>query len=254
MKIKTIIFNFMTFSVLLTPIIHAALPSEVSGVLLNTVRVGNLRGVQELIESFNIDPNTADSKGKTLLILAAIFDYFEIVKYLLERGDVDPNLQNNQGQTALMEASLQGHENIAKLLLKHNANPDLQNNQKETALMEASTYENENIVKLLLEHNANPDLQDNQGETALMKASSRGRDKIVKLLLQYSNLYLKNRREITALDKAVMYPNIQKMISEEINRRAKMFVKIPPFLRKKYGAPSEIADIILEMEGTKPSQ
>ena len=103
MKIKTIIFNFMTFFVFLTPIIHAALlPENPRLLLINAVKNGDLKRVQELIESFSIDPNIARSDGKTLLIIATNKGHFEIVKYLLKIRGINPDLQDKKKQTPLM--------------------------------------------------------------------------------------------------------------------------------------------------------
>ena len=263
MKIKTIIFNFITFSLLLTPIIHAAIDpvksllsiaseEDLEG-LLEAAETGNLEELQKLIGS-GMDPNTADDEGETALILATDNGYFEIVKYLLGRRDVDPDLQNNCGYTALIWASHRGFENIAKLLLKHNADPDLQNNYGKTALIWASIGRDDKVVELLLEHNANPDLQNSYGRTALIWAVIKGDDKVVELLLKHNaNTNLQDNEGKTALDRTTN-PSIKKMISEEMSRREKIAAEIPPFLREEYEVPPDIADIILEMEGTRPSK
>jgi len=186
-KIKTIVFNFLTFSLLLTPIIHAASDAANQQLLLEAARDGDLEDVQKLIEGADMDPNTVNNWGMTLLISAARKGHFEIVKYLLERGDVKPDVQNNEKATALIWASIMG---------------------------------NDKVVKLLLKHGADLDLQDNQGQTALIWATN---------------------------------PSIKKMILDE-KRRREIATEIPPFLREEYEVPPEVADIILEMEGAKPSQ
>ena len=202
MKIKTIIFNFITFSLLLIPIIHAASDAADLQSLLEAVGDGDLEKVQKLIEG-GIDPNTANDKGDTALILATDKDHFEIVKYLLEREDVDPDLQNNEGDSALIWASYQEFENIVKLLLEHDAKPDLQDNEGVTALIQASIKANKNIVELLLKHNAKPDLQDDDGDTALKIVSYQEFENMVKLLLEHNaKPDLPNNEGITALIQA----------------------------------------------------
>jgi len=193
MKIKTIIFNFITFSLLLTPIIHAASDLTDQQLLLNAAKTGNLEGLKKSIEGAGMDPNTANSKGQTLLIVAADYNNVEIVKYLLEREDVNPDLQDNLGYTALIWASYKGFENI---------------------------------IKLLLEHNANPNLQNNKGHTALLWASFHGHDKVVEVILPYINFDLQSNKEKRALG-LFEGSNIQKMISEEMSRRKKIIAEIP---------------------------
>ncbi|HDY89755.1 MAG TPA: ankyrin repeat domain-containing protein [bacterium] len=230
-KIKTIIFNFITFSLLLTPTIYAAEDHADPQLLLDAAKNGKFEELQKLIEG-GMNPNTADSEGKTLLILATYHsptrshvdrlpnrNHFAIVKYLLEREGINPDSQINegvlQGKTALIFASVKGLDDIAKLLLKHNAKTDLRDGDGTTALMWASENRNDKMVELLLEHDAKPNLQDNEGNTALMEASSQGYKNIVKLLLKYNaKTDLRDKDGKTALDRTTNR-RIQKMIRRE---------------------------------------
>ncbi len=214
MKIKTIIFNFLIFSVFLTPTIHAASDLTDQELLLKAAENGNLEGVKKLIEA-GIDPNTTDDFGRTPLMLASRDDHFGIVKYLLKIEGVKPNLQDNDGFTALIFATIEEFENIVKLLLEHNADPNLQNNDGFAALIMASYQGFENIVKLLLKHNVNPNLQMNNGFTALMFASAEGFENIVKLLLEHNadpNLQMNNENTALIIASRKGFENIVKLL------------------------------------------
>ncbi len=248
-KIRTTVFKFVVFSILSTPIIHAAFSFEEKQELLEAVKNGNLGRVQKFIEG-GMDPNTADNRRKTLLILASDRRDGKMVKFLLERK-ANHDSQDHKGSTALIWASFKGNDEVIKLLLPY-SNLDLEDTEGQTALMLASFKKNYKIVQLLLPR-SNLDSQNKQGKTALMLASFKGNYKIVQLLFPCSNLDLRNKLKQTALDMTVD-PSIRKMISEEMNRRKKITAKIPPFLQEAHGVPPEIAEIILKMEGAKPSE
>ncbi len=59
------------------------------------------------------------------------------------------NAQNIEGATALMWASLEGHPEIAKLLIEEGADVNVQNDDGATALMAASQEGHKEIAKLL---------------------------------------------------------------------------------------------------------
>ena len=230
MKTKTIIFNLIIFSVLLTPIIHAALPSENLQLLLNAAKNGNLEELKKLIES-DMDPNTTDNYNSTLLYLASEYGHLDIVKYLLEEK-ANPNLPNNLGITALIIASALGREDMVKFLLEHDADPDLKDNDGSTALMQASSWGFYEIVKLFLKHGAEVDLQNKDGKTALMMASmSPKRNKnVMKLLLEHNaSTDLRDKEGKTALDLAKNYSTwliLSNLIREEKERRKKIGIEL----------------------------
>ncbi|MCB1912125.1 MAG: ankyrin repeat domain-containing protein, partial [Rhodocyclaceae bacterium] len=64
--------------------------------------------LSDLLER-GIDPDTADTNGNTLLILAAREGNADVVALLLKRG-AKSSVQNKAGDTALMLAALKGHE------------------------------------------------------------------------------------------------------------------------------------------------
>lgn len=129
-------------------------------------------------------------------------DYIEI---LLKNGsNVNGQNNNDKAQTPLHFAILYGTDNkeknmnktdMAKLLLKYNANPNLRDNLGQTPLHVAFAEGKYEMVNLLLEHNADPHIKDKQNRTCLYYAmdffhtESEDIDSIIKLLDLGVDLY-----------------------------------------------------------------
>jgi ankyrin repeat protein len=72
-------------------------------------------------------------------------------------------LVDKDGKTVLHLASRNGHPNIARLLIEHNASVDLVDEDGWTALHLALSHGHPNIARLLIEHNGSVDLVDEYG-------------------------------------------------------------------------------------------
>ena len=82
---------------------------------------GNVAPIYEWLEAGHIDAR--DSKGRTLLMLAAAMGSRELLDAMLERG-ANLELQQHQGTTALMFASFAGEQTIATRLVAARARID----------------------------------------------------------------------------------------------------------------------------------
>lgn len=91
-------------------------------------------------------------------------------------------LRFEDGRTALMVCVRNGHEEIAKLLLKNGSDVHALCNKGCTALHYAVQYPD--IVKVLIEGGADINAYDPNGVTALMLASEGGYGRTVELLLE----------------------------------------------------------------------
>jgi ankyrin repeat protein len=67
-----------------------------------------------------IPPNLTDSRGNTLLMLAAYHDHADTVTMLLGKG-ADPNAANDRGQSPLAGAVFKGFEDVVKVLVQGGA-------------------------------------------------------------------------------------------------------------------------------------
>lgn len=88
-----------------------------------------------------------------------------------------------EGTTALMTAAAEGHLEVSKVLLMHNAQVNARNEEGETAMHFAVRNNQASIVALLLEHEAEVDARTSAGITPLMVAAWSGFEQLVKQLL-----------------------------------------------------------------------
>ena len=102
----------------------------------------------------------------TPLMIAALRNDYDMVKYLLDKG-ANPNTANNENKTALMIAIANNNFDISKLLIQQGANINTKDEYGYTALMRAAMIGSYEMVKFLLENDANINTKDNDGNTVL---------------------------------------------------------------------------------------
>ena len=85
--------------------------------------------------------------------------------------------------TALMEASMDGHVEVARLLLDSGAQVNMPADSFESPLTLAACGGHVELAMLLLERGANIEEVNDEGYTPLMEASREGHEEMVALLL-----------------------------------------------------------------------
>merc|ERR1711964_816541 len=94
------------------------------------------------------------------------------------------NGENSDRFTPLGAASLNGHFEIAKLLVNSNADVNFQDREGNTPLMRSTLRRGKfSIANLLIQNDANVNLVNKYDETALLNASRNGHLKMVELFL-----------------------------------------------------------------------
>lgn len=147
----------------------------------------------ELIEKKNDD-------GKTPLILAAEFGYYEICQLLVHKGaNIEERCHNKC--TALMYASSRGNFDIAQYLLRNGAEVDSRDKDLNTPLIIACEFGHIDVCHLLIKYNADVDARNESfGNTSLMVACERGFYECARLLLvNHANVCATNFDGHTAL-------------------------------------------------------
>lgn len=129
-------------------------------------------------------PDSTDTRGRTLLSLAATSGQEAVVKLLLAEGS-NVNFQDNEGCTPLSRAVNRGHEAVVKLLLADDhIDPDIRESGNSSTLSLAALNGHEQLVKLLLaDERVDARAVDHPCQTPLSWAVIVGYEAVVKLLL-----------------------------------------------------------------------
>lgn len=122
---------------------------------------------------------------QSFLFSAAEHGFVEIARLLI-RANANVNQQCYNGNTPLLVASRENHEEIVGLLLQQpTICVDLVDNNRYTALHVSAFAGYTSIVQQLLDANASVDAADDMGETALIFAATEGHEDTVRLLLRH---------------------------------------------------------------------
>jgi len=173
--------------------------------LMWAVERGQHSIAQTLLEN-GAKVNTKDEKGLTALYKATKMGCIAMVKLLVEIGKADVNLQAGPEfdcSTALQEAAYNGHEEIVRYLIEHDADVNEKNSKGRTALVRAVFKSQFGIIKCLIDiaDDVDIDIPDLSGRTALHWAAFFNSEKILQILIQNgSDINRKDSGGSTALD------------------------------------------------------
>jgi uncharacterized protein len=104
--------------------------------------------VMSLLLDTGLDPNLLDSRGFSLLMIAAYSDQAEMVRLLAGRG-ADPDLPDPSGNTPLIGTGFKGSVEVARSLLESGADPSIKNKDGATALDFAKRFGHTALIELL---------------------------------------------------------------------------------------------------------
>ena len=148
--------------------------------LLRAAEFGDAKSVEQSIGR-GMDPNTADPKGNTLLIIAAREGHREVVMTLVRRK-ANANRRNQYGDTALMLASLRGDREIARMLIEF-GNAEVKHSGW-APIHYAAFQDRADMIRYLVAKGADKDALAPNGYTALMLAARGGHTDAARALLQ----------------------------------------------------------------------
>ena len=147
--------------------------------LLRAAELGDASGVERLVAR-GLDPNTADAKGNTILMIAAREGHKDVV-WTLVRRKANANRRNQHGDTALMIASLRGDREIARMLIEF-GNAEVKHTGW-APIHYAAFQDKPEMIRYLIAKGADKDALAPNGHTALMLAARGGHDDAVRALL-----------------------------------------------------------------------
>lgn len=186
--------------------------------VIELVKSNNAEGLRAALEN-GADVNTKDSRGRSLLLLAAVGKKIKIAKILVEYK-ADVNLQDQQLDSPFLFAGANGQTELVKLFLKNGARFDVFNRYNGTALIPACERGHVETVKVLANTEGFPINHVNRlGWTALMEAVILGDgslkyQQIVKILKDKEAKDIGDKDGITALEhaKSLGYKEIVKIL------------------------------------------
>ena len=174
--------------------------------ILDFAKAAKFNDVKEVksLLSQGINPNTVDSNGNPMLVLAVRDRSYAVIEVLLSAKGMDVDLSDKNGETPLMMASINGDLPLVQtLVLKNRAQLD---HISWTPLHYACAKGHLDVAQFLLANGAIVDSLSLGGTTPLMMAVQSGNEYLVKLLLDKgSNLQLRNEAGFSAIDIADIY-------------------------------------------------
>jgi ankyrin repeat protein len=137
-------------------------------------RSGNVVNLELLLSHGAGGVNTCDSKGLTLLCLAASFnDGNSCVQSLLSHG-VDVNAKGRYGVTALLYAAQNDMLDNVKVLLENGANLDIIEDEGWTSMASCIFWNTDRMLRFLLDRGASLMVCTIEGDTLLHIAAKYG--------------------------------------------------------------------------------
>lgn len=207
--VKQFLILIHCFSLLLCHSVLAAPPSppiatpsmrsaRVNTELIQAVKFNSGTHLEKLLKT-GANPNTLDSTGTPLLVLALQENAFAAAHILIAHPKIDLEKMNPNQETALMLACFKKQAQLVEdMVTLHHARI---NKSGWSPLHYAVTGGDIKITQFLLEHHANINAASPNGTTPLMMAARGGDIHIVKLLLDAgADTFTKNQLGLNAAD------------------------------------------------------
>lgn len=140
----------------------------------------NLKKVDKIINSINVDLNTLSLNNELVFHLCCKKDLFQSVSWFLE-NQIDIEIENNQKETAIFYAIQSKSTAILQLLVEHKININHLNIYNRTALQDAVISANSTrVVNYLLEVTSSVANCDIHGNNLIFDAVANGSMEIIK--------------------------------------------------------------------------
>ena len=137
-----------------------------------------------LIAEHSLDVNSRSFEdNSTPLRLTSMQGHVEIARVLLETG-ADVMTQDKDGRSPLHWASSSGHVEVARVLLEGGADTNTQDKDRQSPLHLASSKGHLEVARVLLEGGTDASTQDKDGRSPLHLASSKGHVEVARVLLE----------------------------------------------------------------------
>jgi ankyrin repeat protein len=172
-------------------------------VFTKAAKFDDVSEVQSLIKA-GVSPNTLDSKGTPMLIVAIRDKSFKVTDLLLANKAIDVNLSNQSGENPLMMASIDGQLLLVEtLVLKNKADV---NKEGWAPLHYAASTGKLDVAQFLVANGAKVNALSPSETTPLMMSVSSGNELLIKFLLDKgADLRMRNHQGYSAIDIAELF-------------------------------------------------
>ncbi|XP_022177262.1 ankyrin repeat domain-containing protein 6 [Myzus persicae] len=144
---------------------------------------GDSGSVAELLATGTVDANAQDAVGYSAVQIAAAEGHLDVLRLLL-RHDANVNLHDNlHGNTALHEASWKGYSKTVALLASSGSDLDRKNYGGSSALHLCCQNGHNQSCRELLLAGCDPDVQNNYGDTPLHTSARYGHAGVLRILI-----------------------------------------------------------------------
>ena len=144
---------------------------------------GHLNLCKKLINTHEIDAQTADNEGYTALHYSIKNGSYELINFFMDIG-TDINLKTKNGNNCLHIAADAGHVNLCKILIhEHNFDAQYADNSGWTALHHSAKNGSYELVRFFTDLGTDINLKTNNGNNCLHIAASFGHLNLCKALI-----------------------------------------------------------------------
>lgn len=193
-------------SALLKKLFETHVSGDVNEELVKSAANGDVQKCEDSLKRMDADVNGVFG-GHTALQAASQNGHLEIIKLLL-RHQADVEVEDKDGDRAVHHAAFGDEPGVMELLARAGADLNARNKRRQTALHIAVNKGHVGVVKTLLELGCHPSLQDSEGDTPLHDAISKKRDDMLTLLLDHNaDIMLTNNNGFNALHHAALRGN-----------------------------------------------
>ena len=148
---------------------------ELDKVIYKVVKDGNVSGTRELLDTYDgVTERDIYYDGSKALHVATLNGHVDVAKLLIQKG-ADVNAVDKYYRTSLHRAALKAYVDIAKLLIQNGADVNAMGNANRTSLHAAAGNGHIDVAKLLIQNGADMDVVDIWKQSALFYASCRSK-------------------------------------------------------------------------------
>lgn len=193
-------------SALLKKLFETHVSGDVNEELVKSAANGDTQKCEESLKRMDANVNGVFG-GHTALQASSQNGHLEVIKILL-RHQADVEVEDKDGDRAVHHAAFGDEPGVMELLAHAGADLNARNKRRQTALHIAVNKGHVGVVKTLLELGCHPSLQDSEGDTPLHDAISKKRDDMLTLLLDHNaDIMLTNNNGFNALHHAALRGN-----------------------------------------------